>query len=396
MPHADVLALTYNARLKAETRRKAAELQLSNLEVHSFHAFGVKYYGPACKRDEGLRAAAERDTRPRRQLPRYAVVVVDETQDLTPLLHAFVCKLLRDARDAGGECRLLVMGDERQTIFQFLEADARFLTRAADAYAGVVAPLPWRALPLSTTFRLTRNMVKFLNRCVLGFPLFTTPNAAGPPVTYFNGSPHQIAAALASVLIGHVDAGRLRPEDIFVLAPSIRTGSASNPRPYNVLENLLVAHGLACYSPGSDEEALDARVIRDKIVFSTFHQVKGLERAAVVVFSFCADYFDVYARDKSDAQQRVCPNPIYMGARLRALHGDAARTDAPRRAARSHDARHPAALPGGRGHRGRAVCVSAGHGAQLVPGHADARQADAAGGGRSHAAGEHAQHHAAD
>ena len=37
-----ILLLTYNARLKIETREKAVHFSLHNLEVHSYHSFGVK------------------------------------------------------------------------------------------------------------------------------------------------------------------------------------------------------------------------------------------------------------------------------------------------------------------------------------------------------------------
>lgn len=51
LPHKNMLVLTYNAKLKLETREKAALLTLRNLEAHSFHAFGVMYYDKRCYRD---------------------------------------------------------------------------------------------------------------------------------------------------------------------------------------------------------------------------------------------------------------------------------------------------------------------------------------------------------
>jgi len=40
----NILLLTYNSKLKLETREKAKKLGLHNLEVHSYHSFCVKYY----------------------------------------------------------------------------------------------------------------------------------------------------------------------------------------------------------------------------------------------------------------------------------------------------------------------------------------------------------------
>jgi superfamily I DNA/RNA helicase len=38
-----ILLLTYNAKLKIETREKVKLLNLTNIEVHSYHSFCVKY-----------------------------------------------------------------------------------------------------------------------------------------------------------------------------------------------------------------------------------------------------------------------------------------------------------------------------------------------------------------
>jgi hypothetical protein len=316
-----VLALTYNARLKDETRRKRDALGLHNLEVHSFHAAGVKHYRAGWK-DSGLQALLDApNCRPTTPLG-YDLIIVDEAQDLTPLLYGFVCKLMHD-NSAAAPCRLLLMGDERQTIFQFKEADPRYLLRAPGVFDRVAAPLPWLTLKLSTTFRMTGNMAAFLNTNVLGYPLFATPNPAGvAKVQYYKGDSYDIAGmALAKELISLIASGRVRAEDIFLLAPSVRQGKAADPKPYNMLENALVKAGVPCYSPTTDDESLDSKedVMAGKVVVSTFHQVKGLERKVVVVFDFNVNYFRFSARDATYSERQVCPNPIYMGA-LRATH----------------------------------------------------------------------------
>ena len=65
--------------------------------------------------------------------PRSNCLVVDEAQDLTPLLHRLVLKAIRD-RDASSSgatpASLLILGDSRQSIYQFRDADSRFLTFA--------------------------------------------------------------------------------------------------------------------------------------------------------------------------------------------------------------------------------------------------------------------------
>ena len=48
------------------------------------------------------------------------------------------------------------------------------------------------------------------------------------------------------------------------------------------------------YVPVSDDEVLDQDVMRGKLVFSTFHQTKGLQRKAVLVFNFDESYYKYY------------------------------------------------------------------------------------------------------
>jgi hypothetical protein len=238
-------------------------------------------------------------------------IVVDEAQDMTPLFYRLVCKAMRDNGRAQ-PCSVMLLGDQHQNIYGFKYADARYLTLARDAFAGIVPPLPWRSLKLSTTFRLSANMVAFANTNVLRRAHFNTPNAAGDKVYYYRGNPFQIAELVADKLILALSRKELLPSDIFVLSPSIRAGKVSNLTPYNLLENLLVEAGYPCFSSTSDDARLDDEVIRDKVVFSTFHSVKGLERKVVIVYSFSSKYFDLFAKTADYSQRRACPNALYV------------------------------------------------------------------------------------
>lgn len=73
--------------------------------------------------------------------------------------------------------------------------------------------------------------------------------------------------------------------------------------------------GHPIYAPSSDEEKLQDDAIHGKIVCSTFHQAKGLERKVVIAFGIDASYFKFFAKDKSPS---TCPNTIYV-ALTRAL-----------------------------------------------------------------------------
>ena len=61
---------------------------------------------------------------------------------------------------------------------------------------------------------------------------------------------------------------------------------------------------------------MDERVIDGKVVFSTFHTVKGRQRKYVFVVGFDQSYFSVYGRQLS---LQDCPNTLYVAC-TRATH----------------------------------------------------------------------------
>ena len=126
---------------------------------------------------------------------------------------------------------------------------------------------------------------------------------------YMRGSPFHNAYMLARRLMDSIKWGDLEPSSIFVLAPSVRQGSGTKPTPVNILENELVEAGIPCFSPNSDEESLDETAIKGKVVFSTMHQSKGLERPVVVCFGFERDWYKFYGKG---SDTRTCPNIWYV------------------------------------------------------------------------------------
>jgi hypothetical protein len=108
--------------------------------------------------------------------------------------------------------------------------------------------------------------------------------------------------------------------DIFILSPSVR----SDKSPVRKLANLLTNNDIPIFVPTSDEEHLDEDILKGKIVFSSFHQVKGLERKVVFVFNFDSGYFEYY--DKNGQKDEI-PNTLYVAAtrakeHLILIHGE--------------------------------------------------------------------------
>jgi superfamily I DNA/RNA helicase len=307
-----ILALMYNTRLKDETRSKKKSHRLNNLEVHSFHSFGVNYYKySGAKVTKGLVEIVDFDIKPVKSIE-FDILIIDECQDLSLDLFLFVHKILTDNSNP---VRILLLGDYRQNIYRFLNSDDRYLTLGEKLFFQHNNK-PWIHLELRTTYRLSKNIGTFVNKNMLGVPLFNTVKPSGPKVTLYRGNPYEIVDLIAeelNKLLSTNKSSEYSPEDIFIVAPSIRrkgSGDEKGKSPLNVLENKLALLGYPCYhtSLESPDKCSDEILYKGKILVTNIHQTKGLERKIVVLFKFEDAYFDVSPNESRD----VCPNTLYV------------------------------------------------------------------------------------
>ena len=152
-------------------------------------------------------------------------------------------------------------------------------------------------------------MALFLNKVVFGRTHIVAHKEAGPKVEYLCGYIYQSVKFIAKKIKELINGG-ISPNDIFVLVPSVKS---QNPRtPMKILENLLVESEFPIHvSTKDDTGSIDETVIEGKIVFCTFHQAKGLERACVFVFNFNLKYFDFFGQD---FDRTTCPCTLYVAA----------------------------------------------------------------------------------
>ena len=87
LPKRSFLQITYNAALRKEFKEKVDELGLTNIEVHTYHSFCVKYFSKDAYTDTGIRHflySNEPDLiNQYPDVPPYDIVVLDESQDMT-------------------------------------------------------------------------------------------------------------------------------------------------------------------------------------------------------------------------------------------------------------------------------------------------------------------------
>lgn len=302
MPHKRILQLTYNSDLRLDVKKKIKQLGLNNIVVHTFHSLAVKYYDRHAITDNGIRRILYNNIEPQEALPKIDILVLDESQDMTFLYYQFMVKF---SLNMGNPFQLFILGDYKQCLYQFKGADARYLTLAQQIWEThpLLTSREFYYCKLKTSYRITRQIASFLNETMLGEQRMVAVKD-GPPVIYIRNTRHNAEKTIIYYIKTLLQNG-YTPNDIFVLAPSVKT-AGSNIRK---MENYLVEHGIPAHVPMFETDKIDKRVMEGKVVFSTFHSVKGRERKIVIVVGFDQSYFRFYGTNIDVAE---CPNTLYV------------------------------------------------------------------------------------
>tara|TARA_Y100000816_G_scaffold291476_1_gene282952 strand:+ start:10044 stop:12221 length:2178 start_codon:yes stop_codon:yes gene_type:complete len=301
MEDKEILQLTYNSSLRKEILEKVQKLDLKNIQIHTFHSLAVRYYSNDAHTDTALRRVLLYKKRPNIEIKKIDILVIDENQDLTELYYQFVIKFLLDMN---GRVQIMCMGDKLQSVYEFKGADARYLTMADKLWSDFIGLKTSIFIPatLRTSYRITNQMGSFINNVLLGEHLMLT-NRSGEPVSYICNTRTNIRNKVYHTIKTLIEKGVL-PDDIFILSASLKSANIRK------LENKLVENNIPCHIPIFETEKLDERVIEGKVVFSTFHSVKGRQRPHVILMGFDNNYFVQYARTLPKDE---CPNTIYVG-----------------------------------------------------------------------------------
>lgn len=227
------------------------------------------------------------------------IIILDESQDITPVFYELAHKIIHDNNKLSTQ--LCLLGDRYQCIYEYNGSDTRFLSYADKLFTG--NNNNWKNNNLNESFRITNEMASFLNKCVLKFDRIVA-NKSGSKVRYlicdaFGFDDKVVYLEVKNKINKH------GYDNMFIIAPSVR----SERSPVRNLANKLSKDGINIYIPNSDEDKLDDQIMNGKLVFSSFHQAKGLERKVIIVFGFDDSYFRYF---KKDVDQLVCPNEVYV------------------------------------------------------------------------------------
>jgi hypothetical protein len=347
-----ILQITYNKSLKDEVRKSAEAHSLMNLEVHSYHSLGYKYYSADCARDKGIIAAIHNmlpNKVPRMQP--FDIIIIDECQDMTPMLYQLSVKFyidnliaycnLRGNTDWNRRWRpqMIFMGDRYQCVYEFRSADSRFLTLADYCWRRYVTPaynpydissIPKDAsLPaferhtLSVSYRLTVQLTDFVNISLMHNKRIVAANdRQGPKVYLYSGANAEHSQAQSGYAFkAIIKVGKrikhlllveqsLKPSDIIVLMPTTKTRPGKQT-PWIKLANDLTHAGIPIYTSRHEDDQPTNAVSNGKVIFTTFHSAKGLGRRFVVLFNMTTYYF---LKKPYCAPNFDCTNDWYVAA----------------------------------------------------------------------------------
>lgn len=306
LPDKIIIQLTYNAELKDEVIAKKEKynttMYLDNLAIYTYHGLATKFYTPEAKRDIGISRIVSSNLAPKRKLPRIDILAMDEIQDMNELYYTFIQKFIKDLN---ADIQLLVLGDTFQGLYEFKGADTRFLTYAPALWAPY-SPFPFQTLKLSTSYRVTNPIASFVNEVMLGYPRIQAQKHGHNVLFIRHPNSYESSKIIAHHILEQLADG-LKPDDIFVLAASVKSVNSVLKK----VENILVSKGVPCYTPMNETSSIKSNVIKNKVIFASFHQSKGRERKLVIVYGFDKSYFQYYNRD---ADPTKCPSTLYVAA----------------------------------------------------------------------------------
>lgn len=301
-PNDKFLVLTYNKKLRDETRARINDMRIKNMKVYTFHGFCGYLYSKAVFNDTMLLNCIDDEETQTRPIS-FKRIIIDEAQDMRHNYFRFVRKVI--SLNKHPEPLLCVMGDEFQCIYDYAGADVRYLTLADKIF--VPENTVWSKQHLSESFRVTAEMAGFVNNCMLGFDRIHAPRECGDKPLYLIDDMWEGGLQYVfDKIVGFISMG-YKPEDIFVLGSSVKK-NIGQTKPITMLSNKILRETSIPQHVQADDRDINERDIMNKIAFSSFHQSKGRERKIVILYDF--DSFFYNPNDTSDKTK--CPNILYV------------------------------------------------------------------------------------
>jgi DNA polymerase III epsilon subunit-like protein len=302
-PDERILLLTYSRSLKDDLVKNKPS-HIFNIDAYTFHGMCGKMYGKIIMNDVSMNKCINNDTR-RKSSIRYDKILIDEAQDMTELTYR--CVSIAIDTYSNETTRVCVLGDENQCLYKYAGADSRYLKLADSIFTNERI---WARRPLSTSFRLTRQIATFVNKCILGYDkIVAIRDGVKPIFVYANllGNDNDACKIVVNKIREYIGMG-YTADDIFILSRSVKgnTNGGHNNTPISILANGIqnAMPNINIYSPmGDNKTVLDTKCSNGKLVISSYHQSKGRQRKIVIVYGI-----DNWMNDNP----MICPNTLYV------------------------------------------------------------------------------------
>lgn len=301
-----ILLLSYNRRLKDETEERVKKANLKNLEVFTIHSFAGKVANKTCKSDEKLLQIASTNWKLKKI--NYDIIIIDEAQDLTEVYFTVIQKIL--LKNTNKKYQLVLVGDPLQSIYDFKGSDSRFLTLADKLFFNQNS---WIKRNLPKSFRITKNMANFINKEIYQKKVILSAKknkffSQKKNVFYVHYSLNQmteVAKIIVEMILEHGE------NQILIISPSTKNRNliylAEQIR--KILWDEQKQNIYIYFAKNDLDKADDKQTIENKLVFSTIHQTKGLEKKVVFFFNFDSSFYKIF---KGFSDLYPC-NEIYVG-----------------------------------------------------------------------------------
>lgn len=276
-PHTHIALLCYNVNLRSASEKRVERLGLSDwVHCYTIHSLASRMFGTAIGDTMTLHKYLANDGEHDSVSPHaFTLALIDEGQDLAPTMVRVINVLQRTVHDT---MRYMVVGDLRQAIYGFTrEEDPAIMVDPATNLRPNGAP--WTTCKLLQSFRITPPVAGLLN-AVFKHPAddpIVGANARSAAVrpTYVVGSPWRDLLGVVDRLLGE-----FRPDQIMVLAPSVRTDSYGTR---TLAELLSEQRRVPLFTTHKRLTEVSPELLEGKLVISSYHQSKGDERDCVVV-----------------------------------------------------------------------------------------------------------------
>lgn len=154
------LILSYGTELTSDTNKRVTKLRMRKYcTVRTIHSAMGFYSTPrrTARTDLHLQQIID-ENNPLTPVD-FDVFIMDETQDLTPLLHTCICRLLHSTLQVNQRVQVIILGDILQRIFGFRFARCDYLMYPQPHFFN----LPFEQCRLSVNFRSSKKILDWVN-----------------------------------------------------------------------------------------------------------------------------------------------------------------------------------------------------------------------------------------